>query len=622
VIPCVIYSAKSTEDVRGSLATQMTDCRDAASAAGGREIVAEYHDEAVSGFNRSRGPGLSAALAQVQALAHEHGSAELWTQHSDRLARGDGRSARHLVEIALWALKAGVSIRTVEDVDTFRDLLYAVVTGQRNHEDSRRKGAASAAGIKRAVYRGEYVGQALDGYRVVVTADRKGHVTKKLDTDPARKQVFAFIFRMARRGANSGEIARALNRRGWLTSPYKRTLKPAPFSPAYIRWILTNPRYAGLAVYKGEIVGKGRWPAYISRQDHERIATGVRTYKPRRLPREPFLLAHLAGCALCESYMITATGVLRKDGTRSRRYVCNEHRFGRCDSRPIDALVVDHVFVAHLNRFLGGPEDSHPYRPSPGFPRELLRGEPDERWEQIEPIASVAAELKMRIQKALAEGDDGTAELLLDELVGHRERLYRLTHDRTPETEIRSTAVSEDPFTLLLDFYSWAGRDLAGELRGEPAATERLNRVLRRWFSRVMLRATPQGIAIAPLPRADSAATNGSSAAGEPTPAYAQLDSWRVALQIARFGHRWKEPWPTGEIVHALRVWSEEHGRVPRVRDWKRMTPGHPNYSTVLDRFGTWYAALAAADLTPEPVVRHCRRGADGGFIPAKSTET
>jgi hypothetical protein len=60
-----------------------------------------------------------------------------------RLPGGDGRSARHLVEIALWALKAGVGIRTVEAVDTFRDLLYAVVTGQRNHEDSRRKGAAS-----------------------------------------------------------------------------------------------------------------------------------------------------------------------------------------------------------------------------------------------------------------------------------------------------------------------------------------------------------------------------------------------------------------------------------------------------------------------------------------------
>ena len=42
------------------------------------------------------------------------------------------------------------------------------------------------------------------------------------------------------------------------------------------------------------------------------------------------------------------------------------------------------------------------------------------------------------------------------------------------------------------------------------------------------------------------------------------------------------------------RAWSEEHGRAPRVRDWGRTAPGHPNYSTVLDRFGTWYAASGA----------------------------
>jgi len=53
---------------------------------------------------------------------------------------------RHAVEISLWALKPDGRVRTVQDPDTFRDLLYAVVTGQRNHEDSRRKGIRSASG--------------------------------------------------------------------------------------------------------------------------------------------------------------------------------------------------------------------------------------------------------------------------------------------------------------------------------------------------------------------------------------------------------------------------------------------------------------------------------------------
>ena len=219
MIPAVIYAAKSSEDLRGSLGTQIDDCRHAVAGAGTRAVVAEYADEGISGYKRSRGPSLANAMREAAALASEHGSAELWVQHSDRLARGDGRNARHLVEIALWALKANVAVRSVEDADTFRDLLYAVVTGERNHEDSRRKGASSAAGVKRAVHRGEYAGQPLDGYRVVVSADARGHVAKSLAIDPKREPLIRLIFRMAKRGAMPTKIARIANKDGWRTAP-------------------------------------------------------------------------------------------------------------------------------------------------------------------------------------------------------------------------------------------------------------------------------------------------------------------------------------------------------------------------------------------------------------------
>src|SRR5207248_7101718 len=134
---------------------------------------------------------LSAVVAQRLAEASRHtqelardGTVELWAQNSDRLARGDGRSARHAVEVALWALKNDVRVRTMQDPETFRDLLYAVVTGQRNHEDSRRKGLASAAGRRRAVERGDYTGAKPDGYMRVVEVDATGAVKKRLDVDP------------------------------------------------------------------------------------------------------------------------------------------------------------------------------------------------------------------------------------------------------------------------------------------------------------------------------------------------------------------------------------------------------------------------------------------------------
>jgi len=148
-IACVIYAAKSTEDRCGSIPGQLAECR-AAIAAPGRSVVAEYTDGAFSAFRRNRGPGLREAMAHVEELAEVGLVAELWVQHSDRLARGDGQSARHTVEIALWALKRDVKIHTLQDPTTFRDLPYAVVTGERNNEDSRRKALAAQAGRKRA----------------------------------------------------------------------------------------------------------------------------------------------------------------------------------------------------------------------------------------------------------------------------------------------------------------------------------------------------------------------------------------------------------------------------------------------------------------------------------------
>src|SRR5207247_11400371 len=141
----------------------------------------------------NRGPALAHAMRHAEELAAQEGVAELWAQHSDRLARGDGRSARHVVEVALWGLKCRVAVRTVQDPDTFRDLLYAVVTGERNYEDSRRKGLASAAGRRRAVERGDYTGAKPDGYMWVVEVDASGAVKKRLDADPARGPLIEMI---------------------------------------------------------------------------------------------------------------------------------------------------------------------------------------------------------------------------------------------------------------------------------------------------------------------------------------------------------------------------------------------------------------------------------------------
>src|SRR5688572_7782944 len=112
--PAVIYAAKSTEDAHGSIPTQLADCRTAALALG-RTIVGEHSDESASAFKGNRGAGLASAKADAIHAAAEHGAAELWVQHSDRLARGDGLTADHLAEVFFALRRQGVRLRSVQD---------------------------------------------------------------------------------------------------------------------------------------------------------------------------------------------------------------------------------------------------------------------------------------------------------------------------------------------------------------------------------------------------------------------------------------------------------------------------------------------------------------------------
>jgi hypothetical protein len=113
-IPCVLCAAKSTEDPSRLDPDRLRECRVAMEREGARVFAADYVDESFSAFHRSRGPGLVDVVRHAEDLAEEHGSAELRALHNDRLARGDGRTARHAVEIALWALKCDVHVRTVQ----------------------------------------------------------------------------------------------------------------------------------------------------------------------------------------------------------------------------------------------------------------------------------------------------------------------------------------------------------------------------------------------------------------------------------------------------------------------------------------------------------------------------
>lgn len=83
-------------------------------------------------------------------------------------------------------------------------------------------------------------------------------------------------------------------------------------------------------------------------------------------------------------------------------------------------------------------------------------------------------------------------------------------------------------------------------------------------------------------------------AAGFPRPLtgqYPRTDEWRLA--VSRRTRIWTRPL----IIAALQEWTKLHGRRPVYADWLTAGRGHPTTSTVTKWFGSWRAALKAADL-------------------------
>jgi DNA invertase Pin-like site-specific DNA recombinase len=358
VVPCVIYAAKSTDDLRGSIASQIADCRAEINRAGSRSVIAVEHDDGASAYKRNRGPGLARAKDRAAAATAGHGRAELWVQHSDRLARGDGLTADHLAEVFFAMRRAGVRLRSVQDDTNLEDVIRVALIGERNTEDSRRKSAATRAGKRRRFESGHAVGGPInDGYRLVAELDehgavrlaRDGRVASRRERDPERATLIERIFELLESGRTFGDIARLLNAECATTRTGRRWTTRA------VREIATNPVYTGQVVMHGERAA-GTHPPLIDPVRWQHIQDGLRRLDPAaaqrrkggRRPVEEYLLRGVGFCSRCESPLYTRRRAM------GRTYVCREVReaTGRCSAPPIPADLLEAGVVADLRELV------------------------------------------------------------------------------------------------------------------------------------------------------------------------------------------------------------------------------------------------------------------------------
>ncbi len=413
---------------------------------------------------------------------------------------------------------------------------------------------------------------------LVFDLDERGAVSKRMVIDPDREPLYRLIFRLALRGKRSGTIARAVNDAGWLTKPFFKRGAPRVFTPDRVLAIIKNPRYAGLSIFDGEVLARGHWPAYITERQHNRLRAAFGERRPTKEPRqlETYLLRHLAICGHCGAPLYTRTGLPHRDGTFARRYACRDHardrHSKRCTAMPIDAGILEAMFVSSLRSLLIGDRDNP----------DATRGDAA----HTEAQGIVAG--RERLRDAVLAGDERQLDSALDALFARMQ----------PEAAlIRDTAISQRRARELDQaqrFQTWILQDASMRTEASRVEAHDLNLLLRTWFSTVLVRFDAATVRIV--------AQRHPSAGWPPfRSAEVSIDrsQWTRFAPLDRARQR-HDRWEDAEIIGAIQAWADTHGHRPTWADWSNDAAGYPNTRTVLAHFGSWRRAYRQASLKPE----------------------
>ncbi len=493
-LPVVVYGVKSSPDEKESVSDQHRQVLAAIEGEGGRRVIAEpFGEEKQSGFRKSRGPELEAAMRAAIQAAAEHGDAELWVFHSSRFSRGSGKKdeARSLLEVFVQMRRAGVTLRSVSDDPYVTDEAAIGMAAKMNVKYAEDLSAHTKRGINQRREAGKPVGgmglgwaaePVLDGDGKPVIRGNNRVVTTRV-VDPAGKLVVQALFDGLDLGLASGAVARKLNLAG------HRTAQGKEFNARAVREIARNPVY----------VGSGGYPPIIEQDQWERVQDRLRrvdaaavAHKRGGRPRlAEFMLKRLVFCGECgrPMYCITRKSGRKRDGPLKRRYQCSAQMESRetCQAHYVPADLAESRILEHLELFVGDVE---------GWIAERLSersAEHDARQSAVDAAKAALAVLDVRRDKLFAE-----YQRLVDEgdpLARYAlEPVSELDAERdTQERAIGGAEAALAEFTgeadadVVLDFYNGLRDLVTGKIAKAQGAAE-INAVLHDHLTGVWLR--------------------------------------------------------------------------------------------------------------------------------------
>ncbi len=367
---------------------QAEDCEAKAAALGWR-VANVYEDNDKSASTGKRRPAYEQMLADLEAGRID--AVVVWDL--DRLTRRP-IEVEQFIDLADRHHVALASVGGDVDLATDNGRMFARIKGAVARAEVERKSTRQCrANLQRAEAGRPGGGRRPFGYsrdRMTVVEHEAAEIRKAAAALLAGSSVRGIVADLAARGVT--------------------TTSGGPWRPTELRRMLVNPRYAGLAVHRGEILGRGKWPTILD-EDTFYGARAVLSDPARHKAGPPrrYLLSGIAHCSVCGGRLFGVT-----EQGKGPLYRCESRRHVNMKAGPVDDLIL-RLVAARLSQ-----PDAVDLLTPPGRADEAraLRGEDTDLRNRLDGLAEAfaAGEIDRRQLRAGTERLRRRIEEIADEL--------------------------------------------------------------------------------------------------------------------------------------------------------------------------------------------------------------
>lgn len=361
----VIYCRISQDRTGAGLGVdrQREDC-EALALRNGWDVVEVYVDNDISAFSGKKRPAYRQMLADLDA-----GKATVvivW--HTDRLTR----SIVELEEYIDLSDRRGISTHTVQagtvDLATPSGRMTARILGAVARQESEHKGERVARARRQKALNGEWMGGIRPFGWGLPTGEMRTKVDRRTGEEVEEPELDmlkavpeeAEALRYWTDQILSGGSIRSLVK--WCADKGVTTTRGNPVTHTDMRDMLMRPRNAGIAVYRGEEVGRGKWDPIVDETKYRAVVAilkdPTRTTTPGATPKWLGSLLFRCGRGDCPHFVY----VTQSGGRSYPSYRCQTGHGGGRRAETVDQYVEDTI-VERLSR-----DDAH----------ELLLPAPDD----------------------------------------------------------------------------------------------------------------------------------------------------------------------------------------------------------------------------------------------------